>query len=275
MKQKYSVLMSVYAKEKPEFLRKSMMSMYNQTVPTDDFVLICDGSLNKKLDKVIDDMQQKFGERLRVFRLEENQGLGLALKFGLKKCKNELVARMDSDDVSSKNRMKKELKIFDKMDVDVVGSNIVEYDEKMKTKFGERVVPEEHDDIVKMFKKRNPMNHVSVVFKKSKVLAVGGYKEMPFFEDYYLWARMIDSGYIFHNVQENLVSVRGDTGMVTRRGSLEYVACIRCFERELMAMEMINGLQYMFNLITRCSVALSPVFLRNIVYANILRKESI
>lgn len=273
MKQAYSVLMSVYAKEKPEFLRKSMMSMYNQTIPTNDFVLVCDGPLNKKLDIVIDDMQKKFGDRLQVFRLEKNQGLGLALKFGLKKCKNELVARMDSDDVSNKNRMEKELKIFDKMDVDVVGSNIVEYDQKMKTKFGERIVPEKHDNIIRMLKKRNPMNHVTVMFKKSKVAAVGGYKEMPFFEDYYLWARMIERGCTFYNIQDNLVSVRGDTGMVKRRGSLEYIACIRCFERELMTMNMINRLQYAFNLIIRCSVALSPVFLRNIVYNNMLRSR--
>lgn len=272
MKQKYSVLMSVYAKEKPEFLRKSMMSMYNQTVPTDDFVLVCDGPLNKKLDKVIDDMQKKFGNRLRVFKLEENQGLGLALRFGVKKCKNELIARMDSDDVSDKNRMKKELKIFDKMDVDVVGSNIVEYDEKMKTKLTERIVPEDHDDIARMLKKRNPMNHMTVVFKKSKVLAVGGYKEMLFFEDYYLWARMIDRGYTFYNIQDNLVSVRGDTGMLKRRGSLEYVACIRNFEYELKTMDIINPIEYAVNLFARCSLALSPVFLRNIVYSNVLRK---
>lgn len=272
MNKQYSVLMSVYANEKPEFLRKSMMSMYSQTVPTDDFVLVCDGPLNKKLDKVIDDMQQKFGERLRVFRLEENQGLGLALKFGLKKCKNELVARMDSDDVSSKNRMKKELKIFDKMDVDVVGSNIVEYDEKMKTKFGERIVPEEHDDIAKMLKKRNPMNHVTVVFKKSKVVAAGGYKEMPFFEDYYLWARMVDRGCIFYNVQDNLVSVRGDVKMLARRGSFQYVACIKSFEHELKAMDMINTMQYAVNLVGRSAVALMPNKMRDVVYSKALRR---
>ena len=270
--QKYSVLMSVYAKENPKFLRKSMMSMYNQTVPTDDFVLICDGPLNEKLDKVIDEMQEKFGEKLRVFRLNENQGLGLALKFGMKKCKNELIARMDSDDVSDKNRIKKELKIFDKMDVDVVGSNVVEFDEKMKTKFGERIVPEEHDDIARMLKKRNPMNHVTVVFKKSKVVAAGGYKEMLFFEDYYLWARMIDRGCVFYNVQDNLVSVRGAAGMLARRGSLEYVACIRSFEHELKAMDMINTLQYGVNLLGRSAVALMPNKMRDVVYSKALRR---
>lgn len=272
MKKKYSVLMSVYAKEKPEFLRKSMMSMYNQTVPTDDFVLVCDGPLNKKLDKVIGDMQKKFGERLRVFRLEENQGLGLALKFGVKKCKNELVARMDSDDVSNKNRIKKELKVFDKMDVDVVGSNIVEYDEKMKTKLGKRIVPEQHDDIVRMLKKRNPMNHMTVIFKKSKVVAAGGYKEMMFFEDYYLWARMINRGCVFYNLQDSLVSVRGDDRMHARRGSLRYVACIKSFEYELKAMNMINTVQYGFNLVGRSAVALMPNKMRDVVYSKVLRR---
>ena len=265
--------MSVYANEKPEFLRKSMMSMYSQTVPTDDFVLVCDGPLNKKLDKVIDDMQQKFGERLRVFRLEENQGLGLALKFGLKKCKNELVARMDSDDISNKDRIKKQLKIFEELDVDVAGSNIIEYDEKMKVNRTRRVVPECHDDIVKMLKKRNPMNHVTVVFKKSKVMAAGGYKEMMFFEDYYLWARMINRGYTFYNIQDDLVSVRADFGMLARRGSLDYIVCIRNFEQELKAMNLINIFQYETNLLTRYLVALSPVFLRDILYNKALRRR--
>ena len=80
----YSVLMSVYKKENPTFLRESMMSIYNQTVPTNDFVLVCDGPLTDELEAVIQDMQKLFLERLFVCRLVSNRGLGLALNEGLK-----------------------------------------------------------------------------------------------------------------------------------------------------------------------------------------------
>ena len=96
----YSVLMSVYFKEKPDFLRQSMESILNQTVKTNNFILVCDGPLNEGLDAVIAEMQTKFGEVLHVVRLEKNGGLGNALNEGMKHCKNELVARMDSDDIS-------------------------------------------------------------------------------------------------------------------------------------------------------------------------------
>ena len=112
MGEKYSVLMSVYYREKPEFLRQSMESILHQTVPTDDFVLVCDGPLNPELDAVIAQMQQAFGPVLYVLRLKQNGGLGKALNAGIQHCKNELVARMDSDDISRPDRCEKQLKVF-------------------------------------------------------------------------------------------------------------------------------------------------------------------
>lgn len=60
--QNYSVLMSVYHKEKPEYLRQAIESIQVQTVPTNDFVLVCDGPLNPELDAVIAAKQQEMGE---------------------------------------------------------------------------------------------------------------------------------------------------------------------------------------------------------------------
>lgn len=98
--QNYSVLMSVYFKESPEYLKQAIESIQAQTVPTDDFVLVCDGPLNDALDAVIAAKQQEMGSALNVVRLARNGGLGNALNKGIKHCKNELVARMDSDDIA-------------------------------------------------------------------------------------------------------------------------------------------------------------------------------
>lgn len=274
MKKKYSVLMSVYAKEKPEFLRKSMMSMYNQTVPTDDFVLVCDGPLNKRLDRIIVEMQKKFGSRLRVFRLEENRGLGLALRFGVEKCKNELVARMDSDDISVKNRIEKQLKVFEKKNVDVVGSSIVEYDENMKKVLCRRDVPKDHDEIAMMSKERNPMNHVTVMFKKDKVLTTGNYQDMPFFEDYYLWMRMIKCGCVFYNLQVPLVKVRSGESALARRGGREYFVYAKSFQKELVQTKTISHYRYFKNMFIRAVISFVPIKTREAFYKNFLRSVS-
>ena len=108
----YSVLMSVYHKEKADYLRDAMDSIWNQTIPTDDFVLVCDGPLNEELEEVINYMLKDHLSVLKIIRLENNLGLGNALNEGLKHCKNELVARMDSDDIADYQRCEKQLQVF-------------------------------------------------------------------------------------------------------------------------------------------------------------------
>lgn len=269
----YSILMSVYTKEKPEYLRESMLSMYEQTIPTDDFVLVCDGPLNDGLDEVVTEMQEKFGERLRVFRLSENRGLGLALRFGVEKCRNELIARMDSDDIAVKNRIEKQLEVFEKKPyVSVVGSNILEYDENMNRQIAYKNVPEKNEDIMAIMKKRNPMNHMSVMFRKSKVLSAGNYLEMPFFEDYYLWVRIAKDGNEFYNIPEPLVNVRGGLQMVGRRGGIKYMKNIVRFQKVLKKNEIIAVPRLIVNVFERLAVALIPNGARNMVYTKMLRR---
>lgn len=270
----YSVLMSVYAKEKPGFLRESMMGIYEQTVPTNDFVLVCDGPLNDALDEVVEDMQAKFGEVLRVVRLSKNHGLGYALNVGVTECKNELIARMDSDDVAVKDRCEKELKIFEEKDVDVVGSIVDEYNSDLKKCLSRKNVPENDAEIKKMLKKRNPMNHMTVMFKKDKVLEAGNYQEMAFFEDYYLWARMVKNGCKFYNVQESLVNVRGGAKMAERRGGIKYVKNIVRFQKILWKNRVTSAPRMFINVTERATVALMPNSMREVVYVKMLRGGS-
>ena len=158
--QNYSVLMSVYHKEKPEYLRQAIESIQAQTVPTNDFVLVCDGPLNPELDAVIAAKQQEMGDTLNVVRLVKNCGLGNALNEGIRHCKNELVARMDSDDIAYPNRCEKQMAIFNvHPEVSVCSGIVEEFTTDPNSVDSKRVPPETNAEIVEFAKKRNPFNH--------------------------------------------------------------------------------------------------------------------
>ena len=166
----YSVLMSVYYKENSEHLRAAMDSIWNQTIPTDNFILVCDGPLNADLDAVIKEMEKEHSNTLCIVRLKKNVGLGNALNEGIKHCKHELVARMDSDDISRSDRCERQLAVFREHPDVSICSGIVEEFSTSTTKIeAKRVPPEMQDEIFAFSKKRNPFNHPCVMYKKTAV----------------------------------------------------------------------------------------------------------
>ena len=152
--QNYSVLMSVYSREKAEYLQKSIESMLSQTIPPSDFVIVCDGLLGEELYRVINDKKREYPECFQVIQLPENRGLGEALREGLAYCKNELVARMDSDDISVPKRCELQLKIFEEKDVSVVGGTVQEFVKDIVQAGAMRRVPETSEKIAKYAKKK-------------------------------------------------------------------------------------------------------------------------
>lgn len=268
----FSVLISVYYKENPTYLDSALKSVFEQTLMPNEVILIEDGKLTDELDKVINKFYEKYSKILKVVKYPKNRGLGIALHDGIMKCTNEIVFRMDSDDICDLKRFEKQMDAFISKNVDVVGSNIIEYDENMKVVTGIRKVPENTEDIIKATKKRNPMNHMTVGFKKESVIASGNYQDMKFFEDYYLWARMIKKGYKFYNVQENLVNVRGGSDMIKRRGGINYIKPILNFEKALKRIGIINNFEFCFNIVTRVIISIVPNGFRYFLYKKILRK---
>lgn len=269
---KISVLMSVYRKERPEYLKKALDSVLMQTIRPDELVLVEDGALGDELEKVIKQYEKKYNI-FHVVRFKENRGLGFALRDGLLECKNELVFRMDSDDISVKNRFERQLDAFAATQADIIGSNIIEYDTDMISPTGERRVPKEHNDICKAIKTKNPINHMTVAFRKSQVLKAGNYQPMPGFEDYYLWARMAKNGSRFYNIQDNLVKVRGGSSLMSRRGGLQYLKSIYRFEKSLYKQGSINVITYYANTCVRSAVCICPSSLRKIFYGKLLRRK--
>lgn len=219
----FCVLMSVYFREKVGFLNAALSSIWdNQSLKPSQIVLVKDGKLTPELDEIIEKWQEKLNDILDIVELKENVGLGDALNAGLKKCKFELVARMDSDDISLPERFKKQIELFSKMpEIDVCGGNITEFVDDENNIISTRILPQNHIDLAKFAKFRSPFNHVAVVFKKSVVEKCGGYQKMLYLEDYYLWARMLVNGAKFHNINETLVNVRIDD-LVSRRAGLKY-----------------------------------------------------
>lgn len=269
----YSVLMSVYHKERPEFLRQAMESIANQTVPTNDFVLICDGMLNEGLDSVIAQMQDAFGDVLHVVRLEKNMGLGNALNIGIRHCKNDLVARMDSDDISYSNRCEKQIRVFaEHPEVSICSGVVEEFTAIPDVVDARRVPPERNAEILEFAKKRNPFNHPCVMYKKSAVEAAGSYQDFYLLEDYYLWLRMLMAGCQGYNIQEPLLRMRAGFDMYLRRAGWKYAkAQIQLF-RFMKANAFIRNDQYLKSCLIRTGSALAPNWLRKFVFKKALRK---
>lgn len=272
---KYSVLMSVYQKEKPEYLRQSIESIQAQTLPTDDFVLVCDGPLNAGLDSIISMKQQEMGDTLNVVRLEKNGGLGNALNEGIKHCKNELVARMDSDDIAYPDRCEKQIAVFNTYSEVSVCSGVVEefstLPEIVDTK---RVPPETNAEIMEFAKKRNPFNHPCVMYKKSAVEAVGSYQDFYLLEDYYLWLRMLMAGYKGYNIQKPLLHMRAGSDMYLRRAGWKYAKTQAKLFKFMKQQGFIGNVQYIKSCVIRSGSALAPNWLRKFMFERVLRDAS-
>lgn len=219
----FSVLMSVYEKEKGEFLNRALLSIYDeQIIKPNQIVLVEDGPLNDELYAVIRLWQEKLPEIFTSVPLKKNVGLGDALASGMTHCQNDLIARMDSDDVAMPNRFQKQLEIFHQMEIDVCGATIGEFEYDEQQIDGYRKTPQHHDDIVQFAKSRNPINHPVVMFKKSAVLKAGNYQKALWMEDYFLWVRMILDGARFYNIPEMLLKMRAGKGQLLRRSGLKY-----------------------------------------------------
>ena len=269
----FSVLMSVYKNDNAVEITNAINSILNQTVKPNQIVIVLDGYVPDELRLAIESIAEESG-KIDIVPLEENQGLGDALRIGLTHCRYEYVARMDSDDYSLPDRFEKQTVFLEaNPETDVLGGQIAEFDASMKNELAIRNVPLEMADIEKRMKTRNGMNHVTVMFKKSAVLSAGNYQRCPFFEDYYLWCRMIKAGFLFHNLDSVLVNVRTGEGMYNRRGGKAYNEAIKDFQRKILDLGFINKGQYVKNLIIRLSVAKMPNSLRGHLYKTKLRTK--
>lgn len=267
---KFSVLMSIYHKEKVEYLNRAMKSIWDeQTIKPDEIVLVQDGKLTQELYEEIGNWKEKLKDILVIVPLEQNVGLGDALNIGMKYCTYELISRMDTDDISLPHRFEKQLEVFENSDIDICSSWVSEFDNSENEIVSYRKIPEKHEEIVTYSKMRNGINHPAVMYKKEVVEKAGGYKKMMWFEDYYLWARMILNGAKFYNIQEPLVNMRAGYGQLERRGGFKYAIEEFKFLKKLKEIGFLSTSQFMKSVVIRFIARVLPKSLLKNIYKKI------
>jgi glycosyltransferase involved in cell wall biosynthesis len=267
----FSVLLSVYYKESPEYLSLALDSVFGQTLQSDDVVLVEDGALTEPLEDVVKSYEQKHPE-LHVVRYEKNRGLGAALNDGLLHCKHEIIARMDTDDIAKPERFEKQIKVMSlHPEYDLVGSWIDEFVDDVNHVTSVRKVPEAPKENYQYCKTRCPVNHPTVVYRKKAVLEADGYLTKYFPEDYFLWIRMLMNGSKFYNIQESLLYFRYSPDTFKRRGGWKYACDEVHVQTQIYRMGFINFTTYLRNVIIRFSTRMLPNSMREWIYRLFLR----
>ncbi|MFQ6793940.1 MAG: glycosyltransferase [Thomasclavelia sp.] len=272
MEQKFTVLMSLYFKEKPEYARECFDSLLNQTVRATEWVIVEDGLLTDELYNLLDEYQNKYPNLIKRVPLKENRGLGLALREGILHCSNELIARMDTDDICREDRFELQLKEFEKNpSLDICGSHIKEFDGNINNILSVRKVPISNDMIRKYQRRRDSFNHMTVMYKKNSVIKAGNYQHALLMEDTLLWVNMMLNHAKCINIDDFLVYARTGTNMFERRGGISYFKKYKQGRKRIYQTGYISYFDYIYTIFIQLIIAIMPNILRKKIYIMLLR----
>ena len=255
-------------------IQTALESILNQTLMPDEIVIVEDGKLTDELNSIIKTYTSRYPQLFKIVALDKNVGQGLARNAGLKHCSNNLVALMDSDDIADKTRFEKQINYLkDHPEVDVIGSNITEFEGMPENIISKKVVPLTQDEIFRFGKWRSPINNMTVVYKKDKVMSVGGYNTFNFGEDYLLFAKMLVAGMKFHNLEECLVNARGGASMLSKR--IGFTRIIQEFKLfwTFFKMGYINIFEFSRNVSLKFLLRIIPTWFRSWIYQTFLRTK--
>ncbi|OEE77707.1 glycosyltransferase [Vibrio genomosp. F6] len=269
----FSVLMSVYHRDDLIHLDEAINSIYCQTIMPKQVVVVCDGPLPDSHYAILERWSHSFKSRIVDFelvKLPQNIGLGAALKAGAPFCTQDYIIRMDSDDLSVKNRLElTKIAINEHPNASVIGGQIEEFHTTVGDLGRKRLVPNNHGDIVKFGKRRNPMNHVTVCIRKDCLTRVGSYESVIYHEDYYLWVKFIASNLTLHNISNVLVNVRTGNDLIGRRLGTQYFNYERNFARKCVDIGYMNRFDKVKYLGPRLLFRTMPKSLLNKVYGRL------
>ena len=266
----FSLLLSVYGGEQPDYLAEALESICASTVLPSQIVLVKDGPLGNDLEEVLATYTSRLPQ-LEFLPLAENQGLGRALQAGLNACRYEWVARFDTDDRLLPHRFEQQLQfLMQQKDLVLLGGQIQEFSQEGLAK--SRMVPLTQPEILAFSKRRNPFNHMTVIFRKSMIQQVGGYQDLVGFEDYYLWLRVLAKGYQVANLPHVLVEVRAGQGLMGRRGGPTYAREVWRAYRRFLSEGLLPFTTLFPRLMGQLSFSFLPGSIRHLVYQTFLRK---
>ena len=269
----YSVVMAVYKNDRPEWFLQAIDSLLTQTVRSNDIIIVVDGPLTSELDNVLSGYEKH--EEVSVIRLPENKGLGNALNVGIAQSSNELIGRMDADDISVSNRFELQLAEFAKNpDLGILGGQIAEFIDMPDTITAHRKVPVSYADIKRFAKRRSPFNHPTVMYKKSVIQKLGGYDISAIrIEDYDLWLRALSQGVVCANISSVLLNYRATADTMQRRRTFMSLqnhikARARFYKRGDIAFS-----DFMYGVSTQVALFVLPAGVANTIFDKVARNE--
>jgi len=272
----FSIITSVYKNDKPDYVRVALDSMLvEQSVKPTEIVLVRDGLVPVTLEAVLNEYETRYPDVFKIIRLEQNGGLGNALKLGVENAKYDIIARMDSDDICLSNRFELQLKYMElHPNVDIIGGQMTEFIDTPDNIIGKRIVPCTSDEIYNFMKNRCALNHVTVMFRKETVLKAGNYQDWFWNEDYYLWVRMMMNKCVFANLSDVLVNVRSGADQYARRGGRRYYESEKGIKKLQLENRMISKKEYIYYVAQRYILQiLMPNWLRGWVFRTLARKK--
>ncbi|RFU38193.1 glycosyltransferase [Actinomadura logoneensis] len=262
----FSLLMTVYGGDRPDYLRDAFHSaVHDQVLRPDQVVLVQDGPVSPELARCLEELVRSSPVEVTFVGIEVNRGLGPALDLGLSACRHDIVARMDADDVAMPHRFAVQVPIV-RDGADLVGAGLLEFGRSLDDIVGLRTPPSSPSDITRYARLHDPFNHPTVVYRRRAVYAAGGYGDLPLMEDYWLFVRMIANGARVVNVAEPLVHYRVGDGAYERRGGRELLRSELRLQREMLRAGHLTRPLYLRNLVVRGGYRLVPTAIRRPVY---------
>lgn len=268
----YSVLMSVYANDHPDWFETALQSMLDQTVPPTEFVIVEDGPLTEGLLRVLDIYTAKHPQLIRRVALSECGGLGNAMRCGVLECACDWIARMDADDIAAAQRCEAELQAAIDHNADIVGCDCEEFFESPEIRENRRLFPETHEELIRFSRRRTPFCHSAVMMKRSAVLDAGNYRDERLLEDYDLFVRMFENGAVGYNVKRVLFYIRVSRDFFNRRSGWGYTNRLLKFNVRLLRRGWMRSGDFIVRSAGNILVGLAPGGVRELIYKKVLRK---
>ena len=267
-----SALICVYEGASAEFFVPAVESLYHQTLPPAEIIVVGDGPLNPALDAAIAKFQKQH-TNFHFYARKTNQGIGAASNYGIKKAQYDLIAKMDADDISVPDRVAKQVAEFDAdPDLAMLGGQLAEFaNNDPRQIVSRREVPLESADIKQFARRRSPMNNPTIMFRKSAVLSVGGYPELNRAEDYLLFVKMIAAGQKLKNLPDVLVNYRLGTDNTKRRKSWRHTKEMIHARKEAYKLGVASWFDYQYMKAAFVALYIIPDKLSEKIYKKRLR----
>ncbi len=270
MNKDFTVVMSVYKNDKPEYLKLAIESLVNQTVQPNEIIIVSDGPLTSELE--IELNSHSYHKNIRFIKLDKNVGLASSRKKAIKSANFDIIAVMDSDDICELDRFEKQINVIETNSKMVVSGWIEEFNEVPKDAGKARKTPTDYKEIISYGKWRNPINHVTLMFTRKAYEHVGGYSSIRHSEDWDLISRMLVKGVKVIGIPHVLVNVRAGDEMIERRRNIEqFRGELRLFIK-MHKIGYLNFFQLLANMVIRIVLRILPKFITKLTYKNLLRK---